>query len=589
MTGKIAELFCSVVQELYNTLPEKGDVNIQKTRPEFKGDYTINVFPYLRVSKKKPEDTAKEIGEKMLSSSDFFSAYDVIKGFLNLTLADKVYNDMLAKLKNEKIKPVEKPCRFVVEFSSPNTNKPLHLGHVRNNLLGNSICEILKAVGHEVIKVNLVNDRGVHICKSMLAWQKWGNGITPESSGIKGDRLVGDMYVRFSQELKKETDVLIAGGLKAEEAEKKTELMANVRSMLQDWEAGKAEVRELWALMNGWVYKGFEETYGQLGISFDKTYYESQTYLSGKDIVQQGVEKGVFSVHPDGSVRIDLTPDGLDEKVLLRSDGTSVYITQDLGTAVMRQQEYGADEMVYVVGNEQNYHFQVLKLVLKKLGYEWADKLFHLSYGMVELPEGKMKSREGTVVDADDLIAEMINTARTVSEESGKLKELSEDEQSRIYDQIAKGALKYFILKVEPKKGMLFNPRESIDFEGNTGPFVQYTHARICSVLRKVSDAGIKEGSFDSYIPAVTEREILKHLYAFSENVRQSAAEMNPGNMANYIFALAKLYNQFYHECPVLREENESARSFRMALSNEVARILKEGMKLLGMEAPERM
>jgi len=588
MTGKIAELFCNAFQELYQSTPDRKEVTIQKTRSEFQGDYTINVFPFLKISKKKPEETAREIGERMLAASGFFSGFGVIKGFLNLTLSDETCHQMLQEM-NAAVPDVSAPRRVVVEFSSPNTNKPLHLGHVRNNLLGNSICEILKAVGHEVIKVNLVNDRGIHICKSMLAWQKWGNGITPESSGIKGDRLVGDMYVRFSQEMKKEVDTLIAGGLSAEDAEKKSELMAEVRKMLQDWEAGNTEVRKLWAMMNGWVYEGFDVTYRQLGIHFDKTYYESETYLSGKEIVQMGLQKGVFVKHDDGSVRIDLTADGLDEKVLLRSDGTSVYITQDLGTAVMRQKEYNADEMVYVVGNEQNYHFQVLKLVLKKIGFEWADKLYHLSYGMVELPEGKMKSREGTVVDADDLMKEMLDTARQVSEESGKLQELSEEEKAKIYDQIAKGALKYFILKVEPKKGMLFNPRESIDFEGNTGPFLQYTHARICSVLRKASQAGMVAGDFKNYLPSATEREIIKHLSSYSEQVHLSAHEMNPGNLANYLFALAKLYNQFYHEHPVIREEKEDARSFRMILSRKAAEILRSGMKLLGMEAPERM
>lgn len=589
MTGKIAEIFAAVVSDLYNVRPEIQEVNIQKTRPEFTGDYSINVFPYLKVSKKKPEDTAGEIGEKMLAVSDWFSSYQVVKGFLNLTLAEKVYHIMLNTIAGSYIPPVENPRRYVVEFSSPNTNKPLHLGHVRNNLLGSSVCTILKAAGNQVIKVNLVNDRGVHICKSMLAWQKWGNGVTPESTGIKGDRLVGDMYVRFSQELKLECEELVSRGVEPEQAEKQTRLMEQVRNMLQAWEAGDAQTRDLWNTMNGWVYKGFEVTYKNLGITFDKTYYESQTYLLGKEIVQQGLDKGVFVRHNDGSVRVDLTPDGLDEKVLLRSDGTSVYITQDLGTAVVRQKEYEADEMVYVVGNEQNYHFQVLKLLLKKLGYNWAEKVFHLSYGMVELPEGKMKSREGTVVDADDLMKEMFDTARQVSEESGKLQGLTEEEKNKIYDQIAKGALKYFMLKVEPKKGMLFDPRESIDFEGNTGPFIQYTHARICSVMRKAAEAGIPAVHSDGCLLAPVEKEIVKHLSAYSEYVHQAAAGMNPGHIANYLFALAKLYNQFYHECPVIKEDNKDLRGLRLKLSESTATVLREGMQLLGMEAPERM
>ena len=592
MQGRIAGIFCKAFAELYNIVLNESEVVIQKTRPEFKGDYTINVFPYLKLSKKKPEETAYEAGEKMLGLTDIFSGFEIIKGFLNLTLSDKEYIKLLDDIsgKNTFVSSVSNPRRYVVEFSSPNTNKPLHLGHVRNNLLGNSICEILKAAGHNVIKVNLVNDRGVHICKSMLAWQKWGDGVTPENTGKKGDKLVGDMYVRFSQELKKETDLYVSQGSSAEEAEKKSVLMAEVREMLKKWEEGDKEVCDLWKRMNSWVYSGFDITYKKLGISFDKIYYESETYLLGKEIVQQGVDKGVFKVHPDNSVRIDLTADGLDEKVLLRSDGTSVYITQDLGTAVTRQKEYGADEMIYVVGNEQIYHFQVLKLLLKKLGYLWADKVFHLSYGMVELPEGKMKSREGTVVDADDLLDEMLATARSVSEESGKLKDIGKEEKEEIFERIAKGALKYFILKVEPKKGMLFNPKESIDFEGNTGPFIQYTHARICSVLKKCGLAGISDkNDFNNYLPADIEKEIVKMLVSYNDAVHQSAQELNPGNLANFIFALAKSYNQFYHECPILREEESNAQSFRMHLSRETANTIKHGMQMLGIEVPERM
>jgi len=592
MQGRIAGIFCKAFAELYNIGLNESEVAIQKTRPEFEGDYTINVFPYLKLSKKKPEETAYEAGEKMLGLTDIFSGFEIIKGFLNLTLSDKVYIKLLDDIsgKNTFVSSVSNPRRYVVEFSSPNTNKPLHLGHVRNNLLGNSICEILKAAGHNVIKVNLVNDRGVHICKSMLAWQKWGDGVTPENTGKKGDKLVGDMYVRFSQELKKETELYVSQGSSAEEAEKKSVLMAEVREMLKKWEEGDKEVRDLWKRMNSWVYSGFDITYKKLGISFDKIYYESETYLLGKEIVQQGVDKGVFKVHPDNSVRIDLTADGLDEKVLLRSDGTSVYITQDLGTAVTRQKEYGADEMIYVVGNEQIYHFQVLKLLLKKLGNLWADKVFHLSYGMVELPEGKMKSREGTVVDADDLLDEMLATARSVSEESGKLKDIGIEEKEEIFERIAKGALKYFILKVEPKKGMLFNPKESIDFEGNTGPFIQYTHARICSVLRKCGLAGISDkNDFNNYLPADIEKEIVKMLISYNDAVHQSAQELNPGNLANFIFALAKVYNQFYHECPILREEDIKAQSFRLHLSRETARVIRHGMQMLGIEVPERM
>ncbi|PKP18350.1 MAG: arginine--tRNA ligase [Bacteroidetes bacterium HGW-Bacteroidetes-21] len=594
MTDILIQLFCEAFEALYQQKSDPEQVNVQKTRPEFKGDFTINVFPFLKMTRKNPQVTATEIGEKMKEMSALVASFEVIQGFLNISLSDQIYLEMLSDLLKsggQMVAPVKQTKKFVVEYSSPNTNKPLHLGHIRNNLLGHSVCALLKEVGHEVVKVNLVNDRGIHICKSMLAWQKWGNGATPESTGKKGDKLVGDMYVRFSQELKKETEVLISQGIKAEEAEKKASLMLEAREMLKKWEEGDVEVRELWERMNGWVYDGFDVTYKNLGISFDKTYYESQTYLLGKEIVHEGVSRGVFSVYPDQSVRIDLTAEGLDEKVLLRSDGTSVYITQDLGTAVMRQKEYNADEMVYVVGNEQNYHFQVLKQLLSKLGHTWSEGVHHLSYGMVELPEGKMKSREGTVVDADDLMAEMIFTAREVSDESGKLAEFPDAEKSAVHRMIGLGALKYFILKVDPKKNMLFDPRESIEFEGNTGPFIQYARARINSVLRKTTEAGIDhlKSASNQVCPDETEKDLIRQLASYSDVINLAAREMNPGLVANYLFALAKSYNQFYHDHPVLRENDTEKQLLRVNLSVVTAETLRKGMFLLGIAMPERM
>jgi len=579
----------NALRTLYKAEIPETAVNLQETRKEFEGQYTIVTFPFTRFSKKTPEQTGQEIGEYLKENVSQISKFNVIKGFLNLSIADdfwfKIFKDTIL---NEDFGTFPLTGRKVmVEYSSPNTNKPLHLGHIRNNLLGYAVAEILAAVGNEVVKANLVNDRGIHICKSMLAWKYFGNGETPESSGIKGDHLVGKYYVIFDKEYKKQIEALVSEGETEEEAKKNAPLILEAQQMLQQWEAGDEEVISLWKQMNGWVYKGFDATYKRLGVDFDKFYYESDTYLLGKDIIREGLEKGVFFKKKDGSVWIDLTEDGLDEKLVLRADGTSVYITQDLGTAQLKYDEFKTDESIYVVGNEQDYHFKVLFLILKKLGKSWADGLYHLSYGMVDLPSGKMKSREGTVVDADDLMDEMENTARQRTEELGKVEGFSEEEKKHLYQMIGMGALKYFLLKVEPKKRLLFDPNESIDFQGHTGPFIQYTHARIRSVLNKAG-----ERSADFEFPGVltdTERELIFNLNNYPDTLQSAAAEHNPALTANYVYELAKLYNKFYHEEPILKVDIAGLRDFRLALSAVSARIIKKGMALLGIEVPERM
>ena len=577
------------VEALYGELGDE-QLQIQKTRREFEGDYTLVTFPLLRRSRKSPEATATEIGEYMAANVPEIASFNVIKGFLNLSLDSAFWAARFAEVAaDERFGQAPATGRTVmVEYSSPNTNKPLHLGHIRNNLLGYSVAQILKANGHTVIKANLVNDRGIHICKSMLAWKLYGNGETPASSGMKGDHLVGKYYVEFDKHYKAQIRELVAQGQPEDEAKKNAPIMLQAQEMLRKWEARDPEVYSLWETMNGWVYEGFDVTYKALGVDFDKVYYESQTYLLGKSLVEEGLKKGVFYRRPDNSVWIDLTADGLDEKLLLRGDGTSVYMTQDLGTAYRRFEENDLDDMIYVVGNEQNYHFQVLKLVLKKLGYDWSDHITHLSYGMVELPNGKMKSREGTVVDADDLIDDMVRTAREMSDELGKLDDCTEDEAAAISRMVGLGALKYFILKVDPKKTMLFDPRESIDFNGNTGPFIQYTHARIRSVLRKAQEAGIAcgEASAAAYLPE--EVALVKQLADYPNVVKAAAENFAPSIVAAYAYELAKQYNAYYHHS-ILREEDAAVRAMRLRLSEQVARVIRLAMRLLGIDVPERM
>ena len=578
------------VSVLYGQNPEESMLQTQATRKEFAGDITIVVFPLLKISKKSPEDTSREIGEYLTSNSNEIESYNVVKGFLNIKLSNNYWLDIFSKISLSKDwgQHPSSGKSVMVEYSSPNTNKPLHLGHIRNNLLGWSVAKLLEANGHRVYKVNLVNDRGIHICKSMLAWQKTANGETPASSGLKGDHLVGKYYVIFNNMLKEEVNNLVASGMEKEEAEKYAPLMKEAQEMLVKWEKGDEAVVSLWKMMNSWVYEGFDETYKRLGVDFDKTYYESQTYLLGKALVGEGLKKGVFYNKENGSVWCDLTPDGLDEKLLLRFDGTSVYMTQDLGTAHQRFSEYSLDELIYVVGNEQNYHFQVLKHILRKLGFGWSDSIFHLSYGMVELPEGKMKSREGTVVDADDLIANMVDTARETSLELGKLENLSEEEQNKVFEMLGVGALKYFIIKVDPKKTMLFDPKESIDFNGNTGPFIQYTHARIKSILRKASELSISP-DFSGAPLIQKEVEIIKLLNNFPEKVGEAGEAHSPALIANYAYELAKEFNQYYHEVSILKEENLMARSQRLVLIDSIARVLSKAMGILGITLPERM
>ncbi len=578
-------------EALYGRL-EEGQLQIQKTRREFEGDYTLVTFPLLRRSRKSPEATANEIGEHIVAHTPEIRSFNVIKGFLNLTLDCAFWQARFAEIAADDAYGAAPATgrTVMIEYSSPNTNKPLHLGHVRNNLLGYSVARILEANGHTVIKANLVNDRGIHICKSMLAWKLYGGGETPASSGMKGDHLVGKYYVEFDKRYKAQIRELVADGQSEEEAKKNAPILIEAQEMLRRWEAKDPEVYDLWQTMNGWVYDGFDVTYKALGVEFDKVYYESQTYLLGKSIVDEGLRKGVFYRRPDNSVWIDLTGDGLDEKLLLRGDGTSVYMTQDLGTAFRRFEDNRLDDMIYVVGNEQNYHFQVLKLVLKKLGYAWSDHITHLSYGMVELPEGKMKSREGTVVDADDLIAAMVKTAREMSDELGKLDGCSEEEAAAVSEMVGLGALKYFILKVDPKKTMLFDPRESIDFNGNTGPFIQYTHARIRSVLRKAAEAGIDFGGDIPSVPYVPEEiELVKSLTDYPSAVAAAGENFAPSIVAAYAYELAKQFNGYYHDHSILKEENSDVRRMRLQLAQQVARVIRSAMKLLGIDVPERM
>ncbi|MFI3287845.1 MAG: arginine--tRNA ligase [Rikenellaceae bacterium] len=586
-----AKSFCdAAVKKLYGA--EGVELSVSKTRKEFEGDFTLVTFPLLKISRKNPEATANEIGEFVLENwGEVIESFNVIKGFLNLKFKASFWNAIAQEIAaTEGFGYGEKNGKTVlVEYSSPNTNKPLHLGHVRNNLLGYSVARILEAAGSTVYKVNLVNDRGIHICKSMVAWKNFGGGETPESSNMKGDHLVGKYYVEFDKAYKAQIKELTEGGMSEDEAKKEAPIMKEASAMLLKWEKGDSEVVELWKTMNEWVYAGFDKTYKEMGVSFDKTYYESQTYLLGKRLVEDGLSRGVFYRRDDNSVWIDLTEDGLDEKLLLRGDGTSVYMTQDLGTALERQKEYNFDDMTYVVGNEQNYHFDVLKLILRKLGYEWSDAIYHLSYGMVELPAGKMKSREGTVVDADDLMAAMVSDARAMSAELGKLDGLSEEESHTISRLIGLGALKYFILKVDPKKTMLFNPAESIDFNGNTAPFIQYTFARICSLGRRAEAGGIS-GSLTGHSLIAKEEELVKLLSEFPTVLQEAAAQHSPSVIAAYCYELAKEYNQYYHDNPILKEGVEmEAKQFRLALSLEVAKMLEKAMALLGIELPERM
>jgi arginyl-tRNA synthetase len=591
----LKEKIKEAIRFLYNSGVSDDLIQIQETRKDFKGDFTLVVFPLLRFSKNTPEKTGEMIGNYLVGNFPAISGYNVIKGFLNLDVANTwwaeffrdyaMQNDLLGKSK------VKNPETILVEYSSPNTNKPLHLGHIRNNLLGYSLYRILDACGHKVIKTNIVNDRGIHICKSMLAWQKFGNGETPASSGMKGDHLVGKYYVLFDKEYKSQVEKLVQSGMDENEAKNSAPMMKEAREMLLKWEAGDKDVVELWKTMNSWVYAGFDETYRKLGVDFDHIYYESETYKYGKDIVLNALRNNILYRNEDSSIWADLSDEGLDQKLLLRSDGTAVYMTQDLGTAVERFKEYDFSKCIYVVGNEQNYHFQVLRAILKRMGYSWADGLIHFSYGMVELPEGKMKSREGTVVDADDLIVEMTETARGVSEELGKLSGFSDDEKEEIFRKIGLGALKYFILKVDPKKNMTFNPAESIDFNGNTGPFIQYTYARIKSVFRKAESMGITgdPSELKSEVAGTKEIELIKILRKFPEIVSIAAKEYSPALIANYCYELSKEYNQFYHDFSILGEENSDIRNFRLTLSGLTSNVLFKGMWLLGIEMPEKM
>ncbi len=583
------------LQALYQLQTDDSLLQLQKTKKEFEGDLTLVVFPFIKAAKKSPEATAEEIGSWLLQHTPELSSYNVIKGFLNLSFSASYWLNTLQDIAGdtdfEMFEAGESAPLVMIEYSSPNTNKPLHLGHIRNNLLGFSLSRIVAANGCRVVKTNIVNDRGIHICKSMLAWQKWGKGETPESSGKKGDHLVGDYYVLFDKNYKQELAELQKQGLSLEEAENTSHLMQEAREMLRAWEAGDSEIRSLWETMNNWVYLGFDESYAKLGVDFDKIYYESQTYLSGKEKVLEGLDKGIFYRNDDGSVWADLSSDGLDQKLLLRADGTSVYMTQDIGTAALRFEEYPIDKMIYVVGNEQNYHFKVLSILLDKLGFAWGKDLVHFSYGMVELPEGKMKSREGTVVDADDLIEEMISTARETSEELGKLDSCSSEEAADIARIVGLGALKYFILKVDPRKNMTFNPKESIDFNGNTGPFIQYTYARIRSVLRKAEELGYRAQVQEQLADRLADKELslIKNLYEFPVVVKEAGNSYSPAVIANYVYELAKEYNQFYHDYSVLYETNSDLRDFRILLSDQTAKVIRMALYLLGIEVPERM
>ena len=582
------------VQALYGQMPTPEQLQFQKTRSEFEGQWTLVAFPLLKISRKNPEATAQEIGAYLQEHCSLVEGIQIIKGFLNLSIAPAAWVEDFNAIRSDKTfghKQATADAPFVmVEYSSPNTNKPLHLGHVRNNLLGYSIARILEASGNRVFKTNIVNDRGIHICKSMLAWQRWGNGATPESTGKKGDHLIGDFYVLFDKHYKAELTALMNEGKTKEEAEAASPLMADARAMLRRWEDGDEEIRSLWSTMNSWVYAGFDETYKRMGVSFDEIYYESETYLLGKEEVLRGLKEGKFVQDPDGSVWADFTDEGLDRKILLRSDGTSVYITQDIGTAKMRFDRHPIDKMVYVVGNEQEYHFKVLSLLLDRLGYAFGKGLVHFSYGMVELPDGKMKSREGTVVDADDLMDEMVATARAIAEEQGKGKDMPTEEAAEVARRVGLGSLKYFILKVDPRKNMTFNPKESIDFNGNTGSFIQYTYARIRSLLRKAEELGIAlPATFAGLTISTKEQELIAKVAEYADVVEEAARTYSPAVIANYVYDLVKEYNQFYHEFSILKEENEELRAFRLALSEVVARTIASGFSLLGIEMPERM
>ena len=583
------------VEQLFGFTPGEAMLQLQQTRKEFEGDLTLVVFPMVKSARKSPAEVASALGTYLGAHAPEVAGFNVVNGFLNITLHDSIWLDLLRQAvedENYGMKSTEDNAEVVmIEYSSPNTNKPLHLGHIRNNLLGFSLAEIMKGNGRKVVKTNIVNDRGIHICKSMVAWQQWGNGETPDNTGIKGDHLVGDFYVMFDKHYKEEIAALVEGGMTQEEAENQAPSLLAARELLRKWEAHDEETVALWKMMNGWVYRGFDATYRELGVDFDKIYYESETYLMGRNEVLRGLREGIFYRRDDGSVWADLTAEGLDHKVLLRSDGTSVYMTQDIGTAKMRFDDYPIEKMIYVVGNEQNYHFQVLSLLLDKLGYRWGRELYHFSYGMVELPSGKMKSREGTVVDADDLIADMVNVARKMVQELGKMEDMEAEEADKTYKMIALGALKYFILKVDPKKNMTFNPEESIDFNGNTGPFIQYTHARIMSVLRKARETGISfSPTFPQAMPLeAKEKEILKTISEYPAVVEEAAASYSPALLANYCYEIAREFNQFYHDHSILNEPDARKRNFRLVLSECVVKIMRSGMGMLGIEMPDRM
>ncbi|WP_303741190.1 arginine--tRNA ligase [uncultured Duncaniella sp.] len=589
----ISEAVSRAVKELYATDTPADSIVPQATRKEFEGNVTVVVFPWVKAARKSPEAVGTEIGEWLVNNEPAVEKFNVVKGFLNLTIAPGFWNSVLAHIADTPdygMKAADENSPLVmVEYSSPNTNKPLHLGHIRNNLLGFSLAEILKACGNRVVKTNIVNDRGIHICKSMLAWQKWGDGVTPESSGKKGDHLIGDFYVLFDKHFKAEVKSLMEKGMSEDEAKAESPLMKEAREMLVKWEQKDPEIRGLWQKMNEWVYAGFDETYKRMGVDFDKIYYESETYLEGKEKVLEGLDAGKMYRKEDGSVWADLTGDGLDHKLLLRSDGTSVYMTQDIGTAKLRFQDFPIDKMIYVVGNEQNYHFQVLSILLDRLGFKWGKDLVHFSYGMVELPEGKMKSREGTVVDADDLMDEMVSTARSVSAELGKLDGLTDEETAAISEMVGLGALKYFLLKVDPRKNITFNPKESIDFNGNTGPFIQYTYARIRSVLRKAAEEGMQVEDHSAVTPGEREITLIQALADYPSVVAAAGQSYSPALIANYVYDLVKLYNQFYHDCSILKETDTAVRSLRLRLSSQTARVIESGMKLLGIRVPERM
>ena len=585
----------AAVKALYGQeVPEKM-VQLQKTRSEFEGSLTLVVFPFVKMAKKSPEQTAQELGEYLVANCEAISKFNVVKGFLNLSISNEAWLNLLGDIDKdehygEKQATDQSPL-VMIEYSSPNTNKPLHLGHVRNNLLGWSLAQIMQANGNKVVKTNIVNDRGIHICKSMLAWLKWGNGETPETSGKKGDHLIGDYYVAFDKHYREEIKELVANGMDEEQAKQEAPLIKEAHEMLVKWENNDPEVRALWEKMNNWVYAGFDETYKKMGVSFDKIYYESQTYLKGKAKVEEGLAKGLFERHEDNSVWADLTNEGLDQKLLLRSDGTSVYMTQDIGTAEMRFKDYPIDKMIYVVGNEQNYHFQVLSILLDRLGFKWGKELVHFSYGMVELPNGKMKSREGTVVDADDLMQLMVDDALKTSMELGKFDDMSEEERNEIARIVGMGALKYFILKVDARKNMLFNPEESIDFNGNTGPFIQYTYARIRSILRKSEELRVKSEEFATATPLLSDKEVelIQKMSEYGAAVEQAGKDYSPSGIANYCYELTKVFNQFYHDYSILNEPDEQKKAVRLMLAKNVAKILKNGMALLGIEVPERM